>query len=329
MKTNAAFILKYFGSIKVVCIVLSGILLPFNVNTSLAQDPILSQFYASPIYLNPAFAGTYNGYRTTINFRTYPLPDVNNISTVNASFDAKVPALYGGIGLVATSDYLGEMLWGTHLGLTYAYHLQLNRDWFLNFAAQAGYYRRDIRWSKLNFAEPGQLPPDHGWKQTVDFATGLLVYNDWFYGGLAVHHLTQPNISLFDSEHKIMLKHTLHAGIYIEPGASGRANRQLFDSFVSPNIIIQAQEPFFRINYGLYAGIEKFMAGVWFRQDLSDSNTMVFLIGLKLDQINIGYSYDHSFSGFTDALHSIHEISLTWLLQGNHIVGKRPRCPCF
>ena len=36
-----------------------------------AQDPAFSQFYANPIYLNPAFAGASPGGcpRTTLNYR--------------------------------------------------------------------------------------------------------------------------------------------------------------------------------------------------------------------------------------------------------------------
>lgn len=303
--------------------------LTFNASISRAQDPIFSQFYAAPIYLNPAFTGSHNGYRTVMNVRSHPLPDVNNISTFSASFDAMIPVLYGGLGFLATSDYIGNMLWGSNLSLTYAYHLQLNREWFVNFGAQAGYYRRDIRWSRLIFADPSQPPPNEDWKHALDFATGLLVYNDRFYGGLAFHHLNQPNISLFDNDHRLTLKHTLHAGMYINLEPSRRLNRQTYNYFISPNIIFQGQDPFIRINYGIYAGLDKVMAGVWFRQDLSDSNTLVFLVGIKMEKIQIGYSYDHSFSGFTNAQHSVHEISLSWLLDRKDRTRMIPRCPCF
>ncbi|MFM8742085.1 MAG: type IX secretion system membrane protein PorP/SprF, partial [Cytophagales bacterium] len=35
-----------------------------------AQDPQFSQFYAAPLYLNPAFAGSTNQNRVGINYRT-------------------------------------------------------------------------------------------------------------------------------------------------------------------------------------------------------------------------------------------------------------------
>ncbi|MEP7168941.1 MAG: type IX secretion system membrane protein PorP/SprF, partial [Bacteroidota bacterium] len=35
----------------------------------LAQDPAFTQFYASPIYLNPAFAGSSRCPRLSLNYR--------------------------------------------------------------------------------------------------------------------------------------------------------------------------------------------------------------------------------------------------------------------
>ncbi len=315
--------IKLFGMPILVCFLL------FNASFCYAQDPIFSQFYAAPIYLNPAFTGSHNGHRTVMNVRSHPLPDVNNISTFNFSFDSMIPALYGGVGFFATSDYIGNMLWGNTLGLTYAYHLQLNRDWFVNFGAQAGYYRRDIRWSRLIFAAPGQAPPSQDWKHALDFATGLLIYNDRFYGGLAFHHLNQPTIGLFENDHRLMLKHTLHVGMYFNLDSPGRIYTQSSNYYISPNIIFQIQDPFIRINYGAYVGLDRVVTGAWLRQDLSNSNTLVFLLGLKMERIQIGYSYDHSFSGFTDVRHSVHEISLTWLLDRDDRTRMIPRCPCF
>ncbi|MGM0478992.1 MAG: type IX secretion system membrane protein PorP/SprF, partial [Bacteroidota bacterium] len=40
-----------------------------NVETVRAQDPQFSQFYANPIYLNPAFAGSHGCPRFAANYR--------------------------------------------------------------------------------------------------------------------------------------------------------------------------------------------------------------------------------------------------------------------
>lgn len=310
-------------------LLLTFLLVSMQSKRGIAQDAILSQFFSSPVYLNPAFAGTGDGFRAVLNFRSHPLPDASNLSFFNASVDGYVPSLFGGVAVIASSDYQGNLLWTNQFSAAYAYHLQVSRDWFVNFGAQAGYLRRDIHWSNLDFADPSQPPPDQDWKHSADFAAGVLFHNDWLYGGLAAHHLTSPQISLFDDNHKLATKYTAHAGAYITPGGRGRAGGQTTEFFISPNVIYQNQDPYQRINYGMYFGIESVMAGLWYRQDLENSNTMIFLVGLRYDRFNIGYSYDYSFSGFTDATHGIHEISLSFSFLRDERRGQVLRCPSF
>ena len=40
-----------------------------NTKKAHAQDPAFSQFYANPLYLNPAFAGTNDCPRVNLNYR--------------------------------------------------------------------------------------------------------------------------------------------------------------------------------------------------------------------------------------------------------------------
>ena len=47
-------------------IALFTLVLSLNVK---AQDPEFTQFYANPLYLNPAFAGTHNCPRVALNYR--------------------------------------------------------------------------------------------------------------------------------------------------------------------------------------------------------------------------------------------------------------------
>ncbi len=276
-----------------------------------AQDAVFSQFYASSLYLNPAFAGTSDGSRLTLNYRNHPFPDTGGFSTIYASLDSYVPSLYGGVGLIATSDNQGGLLMKKNVAAIYAYHLQLAHNLFINFGAQAGYYRQDLRWDKLEFANPGQPPPDHETVQSANFAAGVMVYNDRFYGGVSAYHLTQPKESFFTDD-KLQLKLTAHMGFYLEPAKQRRANTLPFDYFISPNIIYQQQGAFTRVNLGLYGGVESIMAGAWFRHDLDNPNTLIFLVGLRFNNYRIGYSYDHSLSGYSDAFHAAHEISLTF-----------------
>ena len=291
-----------------ICCLLMKALKPVCV----AQDAILSQFYSSPLFLNPAFAGADLDSRLVFNYRNQPFPDASNFSLVSAAIDGYVDDLSGGLGLMIMSDYQGGLLWKNQVNAVYSYHLQLTGNWHVNFGVQAGYYRWDINWDKLDFANPAQTPPEINRRNTIDFASGILFYNEKMYGGIAAHHLSRPKEGLFIDDERLPMKYTAHWGIMIEPRRNRRANTLLFEYFLSPQIIYQHQGRQNRINYGFYAGVEQFMAGVWYQQDLSRPNAFIFLIGLSREKYRLGYSFDYSFSGYSDISHSIHEISLSF-----------------
>lgn len=275
-----------------------------------AQDAIFSQHFASPLYLNPAFAGSGADSRIVLNYRNQPYPSLGTFSTINVSYDIDIRSINSGLGLLVTSDHRGGLLMNNNINAIYAYHLQAGENLYINFGAQAGYYRNDLDWGSLTFADPNEPPPDDTWNHAADFAAGIMVFSDWYYGGIAAHHLSQPQISLYGN-YQLPIKYTAHFGMYLEPSDRRRSNTMSFDYFLSPNIIFQNQGDAYRINYGFYAGIEDFMAGVWYRQDLINPGALIFLLGISANNYRIGYSYDYSLSGYSSPRHGAHEISLS------------------
>ncbi|WP_343789462.1 type IX secretion system membrane protein PorP/SprF, partial [Wandonia haliotis] len=51
-----------------------------------AQDPIFTQFYANPLYLNPALAGTHGCPRFALNYRNQWPAISGNFVTYSASY---------------------------------------------------------------------------------------------------------------------------------------------------------------------------------------------------------------------------------------------------
>ncbi len=284
------------------------------------QDAIFSQFFSAPLYLNPAFAGTAECSRLVFNYRNQPWPDFGTFSTFNFSYDQPVDALRGGLGLLVTSDHQGGIIMRNHISAIYSLHMQVSRDLHLNFGAQAGYLRKDLNWNQLEFAnqfDPGtgeilpgnEPPPDQTWRHAADFAAGLLLYNERFFGGASIHHLTRPEESFFDN-HPLPLKITAHLGFHIPLGQRGPAAFRQERFFISPNVIYQNQGLHHRINYGLYAGVSQFVAGVWLRQDFNLPETLIFMLGVNPGKYRVAYSYDHSLSGYSGIFHGAHEISV-------------------
>src|SRR3982751_782211 len=101
-----------------------------------AQDPGFSQFFASPLTLNPALTGKFDGtLRAAGNYRNQ-WPAFNNVyttSTLSVDFSVlnKVLPDYDtwGIGIMALTDKAGGgVLTNNYLGISTAYHKSLNED---------------------------------------------------------------------------------------------------------------------------------------------------------------------------------------------------------
>ena len=73
-----------------------------------AQDPQFTQFYANPLYLNPAFAGVARCPRFILNYRNQWPSIPGNYVTYSASYDQHIDALSGGVGILVTNDVAGQ-----------------------------------------------------------------------------------------------------------------------------------------------------------------------------------------------------------------------------
>ena len=272
------------------------------------MDPVFSQFYAAPIYLNPAFAGSTACSRIALSQRLISGPE--NFYIANFSYDTYVRALYGGVGLMITSDQSNMYMMRNSINAMYAYHLRLTDNVNINFGVQAGYIGNYSRWGRFKF--PVDEPePDNTWKSNVDFAAGMMLFSDVVYGGIAVHHLHEPNMSLYsEGSSPLYRKYTAHIGFYREPswGTQG-IRRDGPEYFFSPNFIFQVQgdlagnDYYTHSGFGLYFGRKPIMIGLWHRihwlEFFSESikHTSVAHLGLNIDDYRVGISYDfESFS---------------------------------
>src|SRR3954470_19629164 len=94
----------------------------------MAQDPQFTQFYASPLYLNPAFTGLTYEHRFALNYRNQ-WPGINTAyTTYMASYDYNISNLNSGIGLFALQDRAGSSnLVTTQYGANYAYRIKIDK----------------------------------------------------------------------------------------------------------------------------------------------------------------------------------------------------------
>lgn len=274
-----------------------------------AQDPQFTQFYANPLYLNPAFAGTARCPRICMNYRNQWPALSGRYVTYSVSGDMHLDALAGGLGVIVTQDdQANGTLKTTNASLIYSYQAVINREFSLKFGLQATYMQKSLDVSNLNFGD--MIDPRRGFvwntneaipatnKTAADFSAGLLGYSKNYFFGFAAHHINQPDEGLLGSS-KLPVKFTGHAGaiITLEKGN---------ESYLSPNILFQSQQKFNQLNLGLYYVKGPFVAGLWYR----NADAVIALIGIKNDNFQAGYSYDITVSKLAGNTGGSHELSI-------------------
>jgi type IX secretion system PorP/SprF family membrane protein len=289
-----------------------------------AQDAEFSQFYANPLYLNPALAGSETQYRAVVNYRNqWPGLD-NGFVTYNASYDQYISKIHGGLGVLFNVDNAGEgILTTTQASLIYAYSLKASPRLFFNMSLQATFYQRSLNWGRLRFGDQidllhgmdlptDEIPPDNSSVMVPDFAAGVVFgWKSFLHGGVAIHHLTEPNLSFYSQyENRLPLKITGHLGANISCEPGGMAFEPKF--YISPNILYQQQGNFHQVNLGLYVTRMPLVLGAWYRHNLENPDAVIVLIGIHCNNFKIGYSYDIGLSDTRSYSGGAHEISVAW-----------------
>ncbi len=329
-------------------IALMGMLVLVSGNLA-AQDPELTQFYAAPVYTNPALAGsavcqTGAAGRVSMNYRNQWPSLPGTFRSYNLSWDQHIPSIGGGIGAMVFHDVAGSgLLQSTTISGVYSYYLPLGRGRnaaVMRFGLQGALAIKSLDWNRLRFGD--QILPTQGFvnptgeqqaSQRVtypNFNAGWVVYNSKFYGGVAFHNITQPNWSFYENPDEILpTRITAHMGGNIKYGG----NRFSEDN-ISPNALFMVQRNFTQLNLGFYVNKGPLVTGLWFRQTFGNYNTsdaVILLVGFRKDRFKFGYSYDFTVSDGRSAIPSSHEVSATidWCVPPGSKPFRPLKCPEF
>jgi type IX secretion system PorP/SprF family membrane protein len=312
----------------------------FTPKTVSAQDAEFTQYYANPLYLNPAFAGTARCPRLTMSYRNQWPAMSGSFVTTAASYDQHVEAIQGGLGFIVMNDQAGRgTLSTTTVSGIYSYQQPVTRKFSIKAALQATYFQKALNWDRLTFGDmidprrgfifETQDIPRGGTVQNADFSGGLLGFSDKWYAGVAVHHLNEPNESLVVGTSRLPMKYTAHAGavLPLQKNVTGVV------ATISPNILYRKQGEFQQLNAGVYVNKGPLVGGIWYRGVLFTDYRDAFIVTLGIDSdiIKFGYSYDLTISELTPATGGAHEISMTIQFDCR---GKRSKfrtivCPTF
>lgn len=198
-----------------------------------AQDIHFSQYYFTPLLLNPANTGAFTGdTRAFINYKDQWRGIDVKYQTMSASCDfnllKKANGSYMGLGLVIFDDKSGEgTLKQTQGALSLAYSTAISKSNNLSAGLQAGYGHRSTDFSGLTWDNQYNGKTFDGTSSSgeqfgggvgfVDMSGGILLnakienkYN--LKTGVAVFHINTPNQSLLNNSKDLLnRKYVIHS----------------------------------------------------------------------------------------------------------------------
>lgn len=317
--------------------------------TLLAQDPQFTQFYASPIYLNPAFTGLTYEHRFALNYRNQ-WPGVNTAyTTYMASYDYNISNLNSGIGIIALQDRAGSSnLVTTQYGVNYAYRVKIDKYSEVRGGLSMSMVQKKIDNTHLLFNDqlitgsPTSTVISGGQKTNyADLGVGGLYNSPTLWFGIAAKHINQPNTSLVGNVEALPVSLSIHGGYRYIISARGAGKTKL-EEFVSASANFRRENKYDQFDIGAYYFKNILNFGLWYRglplkhykAGYTNRESVAILIGFEIPDKNlrIGYSYDITVSRLgLNKTYGAHELSMVYEVAKKRKRNKRVlvSCPKF
>lgn len=327
------------------------LVLTFSLCQSSAQDPTFSQFFSSPLNVNPALTANINSdWRLITNYRSQWMNAHSPYVTGTVSYDTKV--LENKNEYVSENNYLGiggmlmfdRALQGvakaTFVSLDLSYHIKLidgNTKHMLAAGFSGMYGKRRLDYTGLVFEDQytgfgfnTNLPTGEAGLQNMKgflSASAGLTYsirseNSNFDIGGALYHVNRPRQTWLGDDHqRLAMRRVLHANFetYIN-------DRTLFNGAA----LYQSQGTASYLSagggVGYYLGDDRgpiLNAGLWYWRE----NGFVPYIGLVYRDFQFGFSYDVTTSKLNEAARKPSSIELSLIFRGAREASKNIPCP--
>jgi type IX secretion system PorP/SprF family membrane protein len=321
--------------------------------TAFSQDPHFSQFYASPLTLNPAFIGKFNGVlRLAGNYRNQ-WPTINRAyqtGTLSADFHIFQNAIdytdTWGVGLMGFTDKSADgALTYNYISAGTAFHKGLDEDGYkqLGVGFQLTYASFNLNTSKLKFED--QLTNSGFTNPTQELFNNATLKNSYldinagilytmsntdrnnYYVGISAYHITRPKQQFTGTLYLLEPRFTFQGGGFFGVG-------ERFTLHVSGLHSLQAKAHETLLGGALEIPVTSeensqaavnFYAGSWIRF----SDALIPYLGLEYNSLRLGITYDINTSQLKTASNSRggFEISLIYIQKPPESKGLP--CPKF
>ncbi|MFN5324347.1 MAG: PorP/SprF family type IX secretion system membrane protein [Bacteroidota bacterium] len=331
--------------------ILMGIIVFINKG-AYCQDVHFSQFAASPLNLNPAMTGNFDGdYRFIGNHRKQWKSVTTPYVNFSGSFDASVPIpsmakTRVSAGLIFNNDRAGDSKMGMNaVAASFSLLKPISKDsaHYISCGINTGITYRSIRYESLTFDEQYDgdvFNPNIG--NTEDFTNNSHSYFDLGLGlqyifrsnqgfkmsiGSGISHVNKPDDGFFNEQVKIFprLQHSLLMEIPIATKLKGLPSISISkqggnSEFIAGSSVQYTLSELPGRSYSLSTGL-------WYRA----GDALIPFIGIQYNMARLGISYDVNNSSLERASNGRggYELSFSYIIKKVKSSGIKPPCPLY
>ena len=284
------------------------------ISTFAQQEPLFTQYYVNDMVINPAVSGSKTYNPLTIQTRQQWLgfegaPLTSNISYHGALNDRSAMGGY----LMFDKAYPTTQ---ANLHLNYAYHIPLDYDKVnLSFGLGA-----KVMYHNLDFNEE-DLPPGYDpafstssyEKFLGDASSGVYLYGSNFYTGFSVSNMLESSFNTTVSGSPYP---NSELRIYYGMGAY-RFNIINNDWQLEPSFLIRKMH--FQSSMTDLTTRVLYLENTWAGLTYRTNGTAILSMGFGTENMNISYSYDHTFAGeIMPYTYGTHELGISFRINNGY-----------
>lgn len=323
-------------------ILIVGAFLSVGTERSVAQiDPHFSQYYAHPLWLNPALTGVTDGeYRVSVNAKQQWGSISNSFLTGGASFDM-APVKNLAFGVMVLNQNAGDISYNNLNALVsgaYRIHFGETGQNMVNFGLQAGILNKSFDPSKITlgsqFNPVTGYDPNFGINESFassntlvpDVNAGIMYFDgnpdqrvNVFAGAMAAH-LTRPVDKFLGADVRMPIRYAVHGGARVKIS-------EILD--LTPNAIYMRQGNAKETSLGAYAKVAvNPEADLMFGGNYRLEDAAIAFFGLNIKNMVFGVSYDFNTSTLNRATRSQGglELSISFTKRKG-VIGPNFFCP--
>lgn len=287
------------------------------------QAPMFTNYSNSYACVNPGFGGLSDGVNVMGIYRDqwtgFKDMEGNTIAprTLLFSGDMPIKLLHGGVSLSIMNDKIGFED-NINVNLGYSFHMDLGAG-TLGLGLAFGMVNRSADFSKYISTNPNDpaLPNGEQSDMLIDANIGLFwQIPETFYIGISATNLFESKGKELSSSSKTSSSFVGDRTIYLMAGYEYQFNNPLF--MLMPTMCLMTDIASTQINVGAKLFYNN---KVWLGTNYRYQESIAAMVGFKIKDIQISYSYDINTMGL--AVQGSHEVCVSYLFKMN--LEKSPR----